>query len=349
MKRAAQLILIFAIVLMLGSCLSPSEIGGQLTTTAPTFTPPANSHLEPLTLEITSPVNGTVTNNNQQLVEGNVTDPKAEVTINGTPAEVSSDGSFIGYVDLPRGKSTVEVVAARGDDSAQASIEATFNPPLALFLDSPATPQGIDYRITPVTFTGFVNYPEASVTVDDTPVKVADNGTFSIQLMLHVWGPTGGKGTSAKATLGEQTDTDGWGIGVSPETGNAGFAPGQGLNRMANIDFEQRSIQMEAGTTAVIPGTFRMLKSVKVPIPAAYDIYRIELKETQSTTQTASPMPDGFKVRLEPANSTLYPNATYKFSLVFETESTLKPGQYLINLLWLTPGNSYISFLLTVI
>jgi hypothetical protein len=85
------------------------------------------THTAPqLALEITSPQNGETFDVNVQKVSGTVSDPTAEVKVNGMDAYVAQDGSFYGLVDLPRGDSVIEVLAIRGDDSISQEVNVTF-------------------------------------------------------------------------------------------------------------------------------------------------------------------------------------------------------------------------------
>jgi proline racemase len=119
-------------------------------TVTSTVTSTATVTVPQLALEITSPQNGDAFNVNVQKVSGTVSDPTAEVKVNGADAFVAQDGSFYGLVDLPRGESVIEVIAIRGDDSISQEVTVTFNPPLAVYLDLPETSADVDYRITPL-------------------------------------------------------------------------------------------------------------------------------------------------------------------------------------------------------
>jgi hypothetical protein len=52
--------------------------------------------------------------------------------------------------------------------------------PRYVYLNSPDTNPNIDYSKTPINITGYVSNPVATVTVNDLPVNVNQDGTFSI-------------------------------------------------------------------------------------------------------------------------------------------------------------------------
>lgn len=58
------------------------------------------------------------------------------------------------------------------------------NGPLAVSVDQPQPEAGIDYTTTPLTVTGRVSNPEATVTVNDTTAEVSENGYFSARIQL---------------------------------------------------------------------------------------------------------------------------------------------------------------------
>jgi hypothetical protein len=56
--------------------------------------------------------------------------------------------------------------------------------PLAVSVDQPQPERGIDYTTEPLTVTGRVSNPEATVTVNDINAEVSEDGHFSAQIQL---------------------------------------------------------------------------------------------------------------------------------------------------------------------
>jgi hypothetical protein len=258
-----------------------------------------------------------MTHVNVQKVAGTVSDPTASVKINNIEAWVAQDGSFVAFIELPVGPDNLNVSATLGTETVSQVLTVTFTPPLAVFLDYIQPSPGVNYLITPATFTGYVNDPQASVTVDGKPVVVAADGTFTAQVMLNLW-PSGAgvvHGTSVTATLGDQTDTDGVGIGVT-ENGSVMYSPGNGLNRMMNSYFEENTITLKAGESTIIYGNIQPQKSIQSSTPLDF--------------QVIYPVANGIIVLVQPANFTLYPEEIYQVSAVIQTSPSLPPGQYRI-------------------
>jgi hypothetical protein len=90
--------------------------------------------LERPDLTVTTPVNGTVTEEPSVEVSG-MTEPGATVTINGTEINVETDGSFTATIALSYGVNEILVVATiDGQGSTGVLIEVTFDDPIAELL-----------------------------------------------------------------------------------------------------------------------------------------------------------------------------------------------------------------------
>ena len=305
------------------STISESET--TIATTLVTSTQP----VIPLALEVTAPQNDVTFNVNLQKVTGTVSDPTATVKVNDAEARVSPDGSFYGFVDLPPGSSTIEILAMRGIDSVSKEVTATFKPPLALFLDDPQTMTGVDYRVTPLNITGYVNYPQAVVTVNDKLVSVSSDGHFSTQVMLSLWPASGGvlKGISGTASLNGQADSDGWGIGVT-ENGSIMVSPGSGLNRMMWFSFEKHVINLTNNDSETVTGFVSARKNIETPAAFSVHIFSIPGNVIVNPPSATLPTPTGLSIKLEQGNFLLYPNVIYDISLLVETTKTLPAGGY---------------------
>jgi hypothetical protein len=288
-----------------------------------------------LTLEVTSPQNGETFDVNVQKVSGIVSDPAAIIKVNGMDACVSQDGSFYGFADLPRGDSVIEVLAIRGDDNISQEVAVTFNPPLAVYLDLPQTSAGVDYRITPVTVTGAVNYPQASVTVDGNPVEVASDGTFTTQVMLKPQTTSGGMvhvtGFSATATLDGQTSSYSWALSVS-DTGAIFIAPGQGILHSSIQSFPDE-IKLQAGESQTAEGLLQTRVDAWPTGSISYSVSYGLNGALSSVSTEPVPLPDGLKVNVMPADFTLYPCTIYTPLILVEAAPQLPPGEYYVTIL----------------
>ena len=105
--------------------LCPVLAGCVNTTNLSTVKSPSTS-VTPLTLLIISPQDSETFNSNLQKVSGIVSDPTSVVTVNGTEAYVSQDGSFFGYADLPKGESVISVIATRRGNAVSRELTVAF-------------------------------------------------------------------------------------------------------------------------------------------------------------------------------------------------------------------------------
>lgn len=74
------------------------------------------------------PRNGATVTEPQITIEGKVTDAKAIVMVNGTPASVTSKGIVSVEVTLTEGENTLEAVATRGKKVTTKTITVTYSP-----------------------------------------------------------------------------------------------------------------------------------------------------------------------------------------------------------------------------
>lgn len=136
----------------------------------------------PPSLVVTSP--SEVRTNNSSVTVAGTTEPGARVTISGTPASVSADGSFSTVRTLTEGANVLVVVAT--DDEGNANTVArsivldTVAP--ALVVLSPA--DGATTDTPTVTVTGATEV-DASLVVNGLLVAVASDGTFALEVALH--------------------------------------------------------------------------------------------------------------------------------------------------------------------
>jgi len=139
-----------------------------------------------LSLEITSPEHGAELTEGTIIVNGNVSDATANVTVNGVKAEVTEDGVFSASIELVEGENTIEVEAkSEGKDSVIRALTVTYTPETSeLSLEIISPEDGAELTESPVTVSGNVSDSSAKVTVNGIEAEVTEDGTFSISVEL---------------------------------------------------------------------------------------------------------------------------------------------------------------------
>ena len=172
--------------------LTPSRTGTGLNPATPApdevrvagSTPvPVNATLS-LSMAILAPTQGTALDVGAIRVLG-VTLAGAQVTINGIPTEVSSDGSFTRDLIIGEGINSVEAIAK--DDSGQEVSESlvllfvprTEGVPLSILF-----PQGLEVGEPNLTIMGATR-PDVVVGVNGVPVDINNVGIFSTAVVLE--------------------------------------------------------------------------------------------------------------------------------------------------------------------
>ncbi|MGP8110289.1 MAG: Ig-like domain-containing protein [Thermoplasmata archaeon] len=135
------------------------------------------------TLTLTSPANGTLTNNPTVTVSG-TTDPGAALTIDGAPVAVAVNGSFSKTYSLPDGSHTFVVVAknAAGLSAQETSTVAVDTTAPALSISTPTTGSLTRDAVAQVNGT---TEPGATVSVNGVLAVVSGAGDFSVALPLQ--------------------------------------------------------------------------------------------------------------------------------------------------------------------
>lgn len=134
-------------------------------------------------LSLTSPTNGTITNNPSVTVSG-TTDPGATVTIDGSPIAVAGNGSFSQTYPLADGSHTFAVVAknAAGLSTQQSSTVTVDTSAPSLAISSPVN--GTLTKNTVVQVAGTTD-PGATVSVNGVPTVVSSTGAFTVAVALQ--------------------------------------------------------------------------------------------------------------------------------------------------------------------
>jgi hypothetical protein len=280
-----------------------------------TYSPPAATPPGELALEITSPRNGIEQNVNLLPVTGTVSEPSAAVVVNGLEAMVAEDGSFQGYAVLNKGENNIKVIAIKDTIKTAKNIPVTFTPALVVLLEHPSLDWTTDYTREPMTVTGKVNKPEASVTVNGQEVAVAPDGSFTAQVKLQ----EGSSSIKAIATLGDERDEIY--LSFMVEDGHPNPVPGYSHFFDAQLRCPDE-VTLKAGETEWLDVTLDMKKDG----PGRFYGKITRGDEVESRAEFV--LPEGLDVYLEPPEFMAYPNTVYNFNLVIETTPGLAPGTY---------------------
>ncbi len=275
-----------------------------------------------LSLELQSPQDQSELHTNLVKVTGAVSDPGARVTVNDSEAQVAEEGSFYAFVEMVKGSNTIRVMAERDNERFSRAVVVTFSPPLAVYLDHPYPGEAsVDYTQEPVTVTGQVNYPEATVKVNGAKAEIAENGYYLAVIQLK----EGSNSIQALATLGEQTDEITYLVGVTSE-GKMFAVPGLGsggprYHSWVSLD---HAVELKPGETQSSEITLEVKKDIQEPDSFDFNIFRVSGEFSQL------PLPDEMKLEMiiEPADFTIYPNAIYHFTINIKTSRGLSSGDY---------------------
>ncbi|MGD9142292.1 MAG: hypothetical protein PVG61_00435 [Dehalococcoidia bacterium] len=134
-------------------------------------------------------------------IGGRVSDPQAEVTINGQEASVGNDGYILAIIDLQEGSNTLTAVARLKGQTDTDTREAIYMPPVPLTVEITAPADGYKSELDMVKITGSVSDPEAHVVISNitaalsssrssdsfpfAPGRVTASGTFYAWVTLE--------------------------------------------------------------------------------------------------------------------------------------------------------------------
>jgi hypothetical protein len=145
------------------------------------------------------------------------------VTINDIPATMNNDGTYYAYLDVNPGKNIIEIKTNSYGAKTSEQIAITFTPPVTIFLHYPWPPPSPapDYTKVPLDMIGYVNNPAAKVEINGNKVAANSDGSFSSRIQLK----QGNNSIKAVATLGNDSDTDGYILPVGENGGLSGPQP----------------------------------------------------------------------------------------------------------------------------
>jgi len=190
----------------------------------------------------------------------------------------------------------------------------------------------------PIKVTGVVNNPKAKVTVNGHEAKVAQDGTFSIQVEL---GPGIGTKIQMIAILGEEVDVD----ELYFAKGLA-IVPGQTILELPRIILPNSqacahtAIKLKAGETESLAAVLRVTKFF-----VGYGTVYSELSVVRFSQGSEQPMIPGLIVDVNPSDFIIYPNIDYQLTINVKTSPELASGEYYFRL---KGGNYSISDIITV-
>lgn len=337
-----RILWIIPVVLALGllpACDADSErdtLATQtLTTTSPSQT--TSPAPEPILFAITSPIDGSVFRTNVIKVEGTLPKDASAVAINGKPTHVSN-GVFFAFVELAEGTNTIQSSAIINGASVTYETSVVFNPPLAVFITS-LGPQDLDYQTTPMPVTGFVNKPQAAVTVNGVPVIVDATGRFSAQVQLS----GSGGGIKVVAVLGNETNEHMAGIILF---GGLGYnqPPGSSLFYAPRLIMPDSPIVKVRGESVVFEWKFESHKAIETPSSFNVSFFPVAAEYSK---ERIAPTP-GLSIEFLPDSFTVYPETINSNGILVTTSRDVAPGVYYFDVQMTIDGGAHIGLTLRI-
>ncbi|ADJ26841.1 hypothetical protein Dehly_1562 [Dehalogenimonas lykanthroporepellens BL-DC-9] len=269
---------------------------------------------------ITSPLTDTETRSNIVKVEGTVSSNASSVEINGQSAWVD-DGAFFAWVELEEGANVIEGSAVIGGNQLDDSVTLTFTPNLTVFLDYPNGGTQVDYRVSPVTVNGLVTVPEATVTVNGSPVTVDAAGSFSADVQL---GEDGGT-LEVVAVSGGDQDSLVYAVPLD-DAGHVVFDPYTSgfLEYNGSTEFPD-TLTVTRGEMTVMNWTLATGKSIDSP-----QVCYVTVTGKENYSAVDKPLPSGLSITPVPVDPLVYPNTEYQMAFIIEAYKGLNPGTYSI-------------------
>ncbi len=117
-------------------------------------------------------------------IGGRVSDPRAEVTVNGRKAVVGNDGNFSVMMDFVEGTNSLTAIARLRDQTDTDTTEAFYVPPVPLSLRIKSPQDGHEARVDLIKITGTVSDPESTVLVNNIAALVSASGAFYAYIEL---------------------------------------------------------------------------------------------------------------------------------------------------------------------
>jgi len=195
------------------------------------------------------------------------------------------------------------------------------NCPLAVYLDLSNIHANDPVPYTLVSIRGWVNKPEAQVTVRGKTVQIDSEGYFSANVLLI----EGNNVIQAVATLNNKTDSIARTILV--ENGIITFPPGQGIEYVSILRMEH-IVVIDRGDKATIDVTLETRKEFRRNEEINYSIYPV----TKEYSEDEIPITNGMEIKIDPSNFIACPNTTYHSTITVTTTSAVSTGDYWFHL-----------------
>lgn len=189
--------------------------------------------------------------------------------------------------------------------------------PLAVYLDLSNIRANDPVPSTPVSITGWVNKPDAQVTVRGKAAPVNIEGYFSADVLLI----EGNNIIQAIATLNDKTDSIAETVLV--ENGIITFPPGQGIQYVSILRMEN-IVAMERGDKATVDVTLETRKDFRDKVEINYLIYPVANEYSEDEITIAK----GMEITIDPSSFIACPNSTYHSTIKLTTTNSVSPGDY---------------------
>ena len=332
------LIAIFVCIIFLAACKTTTQtLVPPMTNSTVHTTPAASTDISTLTttvpispslkifiqapLTIDKTFDGREVNVNLVKFTGSVSSSNSTVMVNSITATVNNDGSYYAYLDLKRGKNTIEIKTTTDQITTSDTITVNFIQPLIVNLNWPDTQNDVDYRKVPVTITGIVSDPLAKVAVNELPVTPGNDGKFSSQIQLK----EGANYVVAVAMRGGDVDNSSLRLDVSNSGGVAREPPAFGAEFASRFIFETPRIQLKSGQKTTVGFGFHADRDISVTgAPDAVTIVRVSDPHSRDPLAALPAL----KINIDPSRFTLYPQIEYQYLINIQTGSDIVPGDY---------------------
>ncbi len=253
-------------------------------------------------------------------IGGRVSDPRAEVIVNGRKAEVAKDGMISVMVELAEGSNQIDAFAKLGAQTAIDTREAIYVPLVPLTLNIASPEDGGEMGIDLVRVTGIVSDPDATVIVNNAKAlpnasgafyayieikegenridAIATRGSESVMDTIHItYNPTARVGTIGLQVSSPQSNTE-YKVNLLPVIGTVDDPAAMVLVNsreaivLANGSFQGYAV-LEEGENNIniiaIKNEAKVVKTVTVTFNPALVVY-LESHEKSGVNYTKTPL-----------------------------------------------------------
>lgn len=253
-------------------------------------------------LSVSELVNGHDFPVNLVKLTGTTTAGGKTIIVNGAPVTVTAGNETL--LVLSRGKNAIQI--KNGDGTIAENFTVSFTPPLAVYV----TEHKMDRNYSlPVEARGFVNRPDATVTVNKRPAGVAPDGSFTAQVQLSY----AYCNLQAVAVLGDDATEH----TIMQSLSGGALTPVYG----SGIRYAPRLLPPKDPTITLKPGG-----------TASADLtLLLRTDKGVSPEKCSFSVPDsypGLTAAVSPAKFEGYPNINYHPTVTFSAGPKVTPGEY---------------------